>query len=115
MILACWKRYTLDKIDRIIPFVFFISFSFLFFIFSHEYSCALALTHEQQGDHFFENIYPGCRYGTFLNGETLQILPLRTDPYYNQIEKFPERVISLPFWYPTLHLIQQKQKQLKIA
>ena len=35
MILACWKRYTLDKIDRIIPFVFFfISFSFLFFLFS---------------------------------------------------------------------------------
>ena len=100
MILVCWKRYTLDKTDRIIPFFFFlINFK------PYEYSSALAFTHEQQGDHLFENIYPGCRYGTFLNGETLQTPPLRIDPYYNQIEKSPERVISLPFWYPALHLI----------
>ena len=40
MILACWKRYTLDKNDRII--------SFFFNFQPYEYSYALAFTHEQR-------------------------------------------------------------------
>ena len=35
----------------------------------------LSLYPRTAGDHFSENIYLGCRYGTFLNGETCEFSP----------------------------------------